>query len=57
LSPYLFIVYHCDLVACLGAHSCHIFADDLNVLITPPIDRRLKSMIKFLEEEGDGNNQ
>jgi hypothetical protein len=52
LSPYLFIVYHCDLVACLGAHSCHIFADDLNVLITPPIDRRLKPMIKFLEEEG-----
>jgi len=52
LSPYLFIVYHCDLVTCLVAHSCHIFADDLNVLITPPIDRRLKPMIKFLEEEG-----
>ena len=38
LSPYLFIVYHCDLITCLGAHSSHIFADDLNVLITPPID-------------------
>jgi hypothetical protein len=37
LSPYLFIVYHCDLVTCLGAHPSHIFADDLNVLITPPI--------------------
>ena len=36
LSPYLFIVYHSDLVTCAGAHACHIFADDLNVLITPP---------------------
>ncbi|CAF4933005.1 unnamed protein product, partial [Rotaria socialis] len=33
LSPYLFIVYHSDLVTCLGAFSSHIFADDLNVLI------------------------
>ena len=52
LSPYLFVVYHCDLVAYLGAHSNHIFADDLSVLITPPINRELKPMIKFLEEEG-----
>jgi len=52
LSPYLFIVYHCDLVASLNAHSSHIFADDLNVLITPPISRKLKPMIKYLEEEG-----
>ena len=52
LSPYLFIVYHCDLVACLGAHSSHIFADDLSVLITPPINRKFKPMIDYLEEEG-----
>lgn len=52
LSPYLFIVYHSDLVACLGAHSSHIFADDLSVLISPPICKGIKPMIKFLEEEG-----
>jgi len=52
LSQYLFIVYHCDLVACVGAHSSHIFADDLNVWIAQPICRRLKPMIKYLEEEG-----
>ena len=52
LSPYLFIVYHCDLIACAGAHSSHIFADDLNILISPPVGRELKPMIKFLEEEG-----
>ena len=52
LSPYLFIVYHCDIVACVGAHSSHIFADDLNVLISPPISRGIKPMIEFLEEEG-----
>lgn len=52
LSPYLFIVYHSDLVTCLGAHSSHIFADDLSVIITPPISKGIKLMIKFLEEEG-----
>ncbi|CAM4756063.1 unnamed protein product [Rotaria magnacalcarata] len=52
LSPYLFIVYHCDLVACVGAHSSHIFANDLNILISAPICREIKPMIKFLEEEG-----
>ncbi|CAM4803758.1 unnamed protein product [Rotaria magnacalcarata] len=52
LSPYLFIVFHSDLVSKIGAHSCHIFADDLNVLITPPISRSFKSMLNFLEKEG-----
>jgi hypothetical protein len=52
LSPYLFIVYHSDLISCVGAHSIHIFAGDLNVLITPPMCREIKPMIKFLEEEG-----
>ncbi|CAF2033938.1 unnamed protein product [Rotaria magnacalcarata] len=35
-----------------GAYSSHIFADELNVLISPPICRGVKPMIKFLEEEG-----
>ena len=35
LSPYLFIVYHSDLVPCAGAHACHLFTDDLNKLIPP----------------------
>ena len=35
LSPYPFIVYHSDLVTCAGAHACHVFTDDLNILITP----------------------
>lgn len=52
MYDYLFIVYHSDLVTCLGAHSSHIFADDLSVLISPPISKRIKPMIKFLEEEG-----
>ena len=52
LSPYLFIVYHCDIVSCVGAHYSHIFADDLNVLISPPICRGIKPIIKFLEVEG-----
>jgi hypothetical protein len=52
LSPYLFIVYHCDIVACVGAPSTHFFTDDLNVLIFPPIFRETKPMIKYLEDDG-----
>ena len=52
LSPYLFIVFHCDLVNCLGANSGHIFADDLSVLIAPPITKKLDPMMQFLEKEG-----
>ena len=52
LSPYLFIVYYCDIVSCVDAHSSHIFADDLNVRISPPICGGIKPMIKFLEDEG-----
>lgn len=29
LSPYIFIVYHTDLLKCTGAFSTHLFADDL----------------------------
>ncbi|CAF2153890.1 unnamed protein product [Rotaria magnacalcarata] len=52
LSPYLFIVFHADLTNYPGAHSCHLFADDLCVLIKPPIMKSLDSMIEYLEKEG-----
>ena len=52
LSPYLFIVFHSDLITCVGAHSAHIFADDLNVLIRPSILKRFTPMIEYLEKEG-----
>jgi hypothetical protein len=52
LSPYLFILFHSDLLKCVGAHSSHLFADDLSVLITPPITKKLAPMIRYLEEEG-----
>ena len=53
LSPYLFIVFHSDLINYLGAHSCHLFADDLSVLIKPPIMKKLHPMIQYLEIEGN----
>ncbi|CAM4981949.1 unnamed protein product [Rotaria socialis] len=56
LSPYLFIVFHSDLTNYLGAHSCHLFADDLCVLIKPPIMKKLGSMIDYLEKEGEAVN-
>ncbi|CAM4775268.1 unnamed protein product [Rotaria magnacalcarata] len=43
LSPYLFIVSHSDLTNYLGAHSCHLFADDLN-------NTRLSVMSGTIEE-------
>ncbi|CAF4436062.1 unnamed protein product [Rotaria sp. Silwood2] len=52
LSPYLFIVFHCDLVQSCGAHSGHLFADDLCVLIRPPLEAKLTPMIEYLEREG-----
>ena len=52
LSPYLFIVFHCDLVQTIGVHSGHIFADDLCVLIRPPLSPKLAPMIGYLEKEG-----
>jgi hypothetical protein len=52
LSPYLFVVYHSDLVSCLGAHSGHLFADDLSVLIRAPLQKPFPSLVKFLEIEG-----
>ena len=52
LSPYLFIVYHSDLINCLGAQSGHLFADDLGILIRPSIMKNLAPMIQYLENEG-----
>jgi hypothetical protein len=52
LSPYIFIVFHSDLVTHLGAHSAHLFADDLNVLIRAPLQKLYTALVKFLEIEG-----
>jgi hypothetical protein len=52
LSPYLFVVYHSDLVSCLGDQSGHPFADDLSVLIRAPLQKHSLSLVKFLEIEG-----
>ena len=52
LSSFLFVVYHCDLVACLGAHAGHLFADDLCVIIRAPLTRSYASLVKYLEDEG-----
>ena len=52
LSPYLFIMFHSDLINCVGAHSSHIFADDLCVILSPPIAIKLETMLDFLEREG-----
>ncbi|CAF1514775.1 unnamed protein product, partial [Rotaria sordida] len=35
-----------------GTHSVHLFADDLGILITPPIMKKLTPMIQYLEKEG-----
>ena len=52
LSPYLFVAFHSDLINCIGAHSSHIFADDLSVLIKLPIMKNLGPMTEYLEKEG-----
>ena len=52
LSPYIFVIYHCDLISCLGAHSGHLFADDLSVLIRAPIAKAYAPLVKYLEMEG-----
>ena len=52
LSPYIFIVYHADLVKCTEAFSIHLFADDLSVLITLPIQKSYKKMQQSLSLAG-----
>lgn len=51
LSPYLFIVLHCDLVNYLSAHSAHLFADDLGMLIKPPVTKNLAPMLEYFQKE------
>jgi hypothetical protein len=52
LSPFIFVVFHSDLVNCFGAHSGHLFADDLSVLIRAPLQRSLQTLTQYLEIEG-----
>lgn len=52
LRPYLFIVFHCDVINCLGAHSAHWFADDFGVLIKTPVTNSLTPMLEYVEKEG-----
>lgn len=52
LSPYLFIVYHCDLIKCLEVHSGHLFAGDLSALVKASITKAFFYMIEYLEKEG-----
>ncbi len=52
LIPYLFIAFRSDLINLLGAHSGHVFADDLNVLIKLLGMRALAPMIEYFENEG-----
>ena len=52
LSPYLFIVYHSDLINCAGAHSKHIYADDLSILVKALITKYLSPTIESLGKEG-----
>ena len=52
LNPYLFIGCHCDLIICIGAHSEHLFADGMSVLIGVSIMGSLSQMIGYLGKEG-----
>jgi hypothetical protein len=52
LSPYVFIMYHADIVKNVGAFSTHLFADDLSTLIVPPIQKNQKEMMKFINLAG-----
>jgi len=52
LSPYIFIMYHADIVKNVKAFSTHLFADDLCTLITPPIQKKHQKMLKFINSVG-----
>jgi hypothetical protein len=52
LSPYIFIVYHADLVNCTEAFSTHLFADDLSTLIVPPVQNDYNEMLNFIMTAG-----
>lgn len=52
LSPYVFILYHADIIRNVEGFSTHLFADDLSTLITPPIQKNYQDMIKFIQSAG-----
>ena len=52
LSPYIFIIYHSDILNNVKAFSSHLFADDLCTIITPPIQKDYQEMIKFINVAG-----
>jgi hypothetical protein len=52
LSPYIFIMYHADILKNVKAFSTHLFADDLCTLITPPIQKKHQKMLKFINSVG-----
>ncbi len=43
---------HADILSCIEAFATHIFADDLNVLIVPPINKDLEKMVAFINWKG-----
>jgi hypothetical protein len=51
LSPYIFIIFHSDIVHCTGACSTHIFADDLCALVVPPIGKSLAKMVEYINRK------
>ncbi len=51
LSLYIFIIYHSDIVRCINVCFTHIFADDLCMLIVPPIEKSLPKMVNYLEKK------
>lgn len=52
LSPFIFIMFHADLVKYTGAFSTHLFANDLSTLIVPPVTKNVKVMLDFLNKKG-----
>ena len=45
-NPYLSVVSHNDLIQHIGRHSCHIFADDLCLIVKPAVSPRLEPVIE-----------
>ncbi len=47
LSPYLLVVFHSDLITNTGAFPARTFADDLNVLVRAPVEKKLEPILQF----------
>jgi hypothetical protein len=45
----MFGVYYSDSVVCVG---CHLFADDLYVLIRTPLQKSFPPLVEYVEVEG-----